>query len=919
VRLPVYLLVTKCDLLAGFTDTFAALDKEQRATPWGFTFGLQPQAFANVLLPEFDALLQRLNEGLVDRLQAEPDPLRRGRIYGFANQFAALRQPLDDLARQVFAPSPFEADPMLRGVYFVSGTQEGTPIDRVLGAVARRYQIEQAVLPPLRASGRSFFLERLLNEVVFAEQGLAGTHRGWERRRGALVLAGYAGLGLVIAGLGFAWWTSWRANGAYIESVATRVDSVRKQVQETPNRATSDLVPLLPALEATRSLAQADQFSSGGVPWTMGFGLFQGKKLDSAAKTAYEHMLRDAVQPRLALRFEEQLRQDGQPEAQYESLKAYLMMYELQRFDAKSLRAQIEADWDVRLARDLSPEQREALVSHLDALLAQGPVASPLPRDQALIDSSRLRLAAVALPQRVYNRLRLLGLGEGFPEFTAPKHGGSNVPVVFQRKSGQPITRGVPGLFTYKGYHEGFQSVVGEVAQQLADEQEWVLGAPASEARGTKAAFASEKLVNDVRRLYLIDYRDHWKDYINDLRMIPVGSLSQVIDRTRFLSAPDSPLIPLMRAISRETTLLGGSNAIERATRDAGGQVEKFKSRVITALGAKQTEGAPGERIESIVDDEFAALRRYVLAPEGGKAPIELVVSRLGELQVMLVAADNALKGGAAPPPSPLPVQMKAEAATMPEPVRSIMDTLGSAGTKMSLMQLRDSLSRMVRSDIGEFCNQAIGGRYPFDTSASREVTPSDFLALFGPGGKFDQVQQKLSQYIDTSTRPWTFRAVDGVQMAGDVGSLPQFQRAAAIRETLFVGGAGPTTMLTLKPVEMDPGLKEFVLDVDGQIVRYDHGPQIPQTIKWPGPRGSSVVRVMVQPAGSTGMVRDGPWALFRLFDQVSIQPGASTEKFRATFDIDGRKMIFEVTANSSVRNPFRFQELRSFSCPNGL
>ena len=37
MRLPVYVLVTKSDLLAGFTEFFADLGKEQRAQVWGFT------------------------------------------------------------------------------------------------------------------------------------------------------------------------------------------------------------------------------------------------------------------------------------------------------------------------------------------------------------------------------------------------------------------------------------------------------------------------------------------------------------------------------------------------------------------------------------------------------------------------------------------------------------------------------------------------------------------------------------------------------------------------------------------------------------------------------------------------------------------------------------------------------------------
>ncbi|MDE2160955.1 MAG: type VI secretion system membrane subunit TssM, partial [Burkholderiales bacterium] len=152
-----------------------------------------------------------------------------------------------------------------------------------------------------------------------------------------------------------------------------------------------------------------------------------------------------------------------------------------------------------------------------------------------------------------------------------------------------------------------------------------------------------------------------------------------------------------------------------------------------------------------------------------------------------------------------------------------------------------------------------------------------------------------------------------------DVGTLPQFQRAAVIRETFFQGGATvPTTRLEFKPVEMDPRLHLFTLDVDGQIVRYDQGPQIPQPVRWPGPRGSDVVRVMVDPATGGGLVNDGPWALYRLFDRVTMQPGSAPEKFRATFDIDGRKTVFDITS-SSVRNPLRLAELRAFRCPEGL
>ncbi len=920
ISLPVYLLVTKCDLMGGFTETFATLDKEQRALPWGFAFAPEPGAFQAALPVEFDALVERLNQGQVDRLQAETDLARRVRIYGFPTQLASLRASLLDFVQQTFAPSPFEAAPMLRGVYFVSGTQEGAPMDRVLGALARRYRLEQAVLPPLRASGRSYFLERVLGEVVFAEQGLAGTNRSWERRRNLMVAGGYGALGLLGAGLLLAWWNSWRNNSDYVQTVAERSIVVQRLVQETPNSATPDLLPLLPALQATQGLARAGTGETASVPWTLGFGLYQGQKLDGAARIAYEQMLREALLPRLALRLEQQLRQDGQADAHYEALKSYLMLYERDQFDPVALKRAVESDWDSTLGLAVAPEQREALSQHLDALLAQGAAVSPLPRDQALVDSTRNRLAAVELPQRVYKRLRQQGLGEQFPEFTVARAAGANALSVFVRTSGKPLTRGVPGLFTYKGYHEAFQSNVDQVAAQLAQEQPWVLGSPATEARSAQAAWAPDKLVNDVRRLYLTEYRDTWKDFIADIRMLPPTNIAQTIERTRFLAAYDSPLPPLLRGISRETTLLAGQGSVEQLSRKAEGVVEELKGKVLGGLGAKPSQGAPGERIESIVDDEFAGLRRMVTAPVGGKAPVDAVVARLGELQVLLTATETALKGGGAPQPTPLPNQIKAEAASAPEPVRSLMDALASAGGRLAQYQLRESLSREVRAQVGEFCQQAVAGRYPLDRSASRDVTPADFAALFGPGGRFDQMQQRLAPYIDTSTRPsWTFRPVEGSPLGTDVGSLPQFQRAAAIKEAFFpAGSAVPTVRLVFKPLEMSEKFTHLTLDIDGQLVRYDHGPQLAQPATWPGPKNNNLVLVAVQPSAGPGLRFDGPWALFKLFERVALTPGDTPAKFRANFDFDGRKAQFEVTS-ASVHNPLRLAALTAFSCPNGL
>lgn len=929
IRFPIYLLVTKADLLAGFMDYLGDAGKDQRQDPWGFTFPYDQRQVGELARydGEFDALEKRLTDGLIDRLQSERDPQRRARIYGFPQQFAGLRHVLKEFVDKVFSGSQFEEHPLLRGVYFISGTQEGTPIDRMLGSVARTYRLERMPLPANQATGKSFFLQRLLREVVFGEADLAGTHLKWERRRSVLALGGYAAIGVLTIGAVAAFTISYLNNREYVKQVATKVGAVRQLVQATPNRASSDVLVLLPALAATQALAVEEERS---VPWSHGFGLYQGRKLDSAAQRAYRRMLVDALQPRLALRVEEHLKgSNDNPELQYEALKTYVMLHDPEHFDADALKLYVLADWEANLPRDVGPEQRTALESHLDAMLSQGPAVSPLPVDKALLAQTRARLAAVPLAQRIYSRIRREGVPPDVPEFTVAKAAGSSAALVFRRGSGQPLTRGIAALYTYDGYHRGFQKQVERTTRQLADEEGWVLGVTDAERAGTlRDPLAMSRLADDVRRVYLTDYAKTWEGFVNDIRLLPMGGLPQSVQMARVLSAPDNPLVPLLRAMVKETTLAAdeAKGTVQKVEDRAASTIQRSREELARMLGGKSasTAVAPGARIESIVDDRFEGLRRLVKAgPNGAPSPIDGTIALVGEFYALMTATDTAIKGGNAPPPSDVPNKIKAEAARLPEPLRSLLDTLSMAGSSAALGATRANLSNSVNAGIGEFCRQAVNGRYPFARASRNDVTQDDFARLFSPGGLFDEFFQKnLASFVDTNTRPWSFRQLGDARMGTDSGTLGQFQRAAAIRDTFFrSGGRAPGLRLDFKPVEMDASISQFTLDVDGQLVKYSHGPQIPASVQWPGPRGSTQVRVQLQPAlasGSSGLVTEGPWALFRLFDRLQIAPAGAPERFRVTFDVDGRKATFEVTA-SSVVNPFRLRDLAEFHCPGSL
>jgi len=173
-RFPVYLLVTKMDLLAGFIEFFGALDDEKRTQVWGTTFspGADPVDIAKDYAADFALLQNRLHAEMIGRLEEEPDLVRRASIYRFPQQFHAIGPLVQEILGMAFSLQLDHRPIMLRGAYFSSATQAGKPIDRVMRTLERAFKVEHREVEA-QGPGRSYFMTRLLREVVFPDAGLA--------------------------------------------------------------------------------------------------------------------------------------------------------------------------------------------------------------------------------------------------------------------------------------------------------------------------------------------------------------------------------------------------------------------------------------------------------------------------------------------------------------------------------------------------------------------------------------------------------------------------------------------------------------------------------------------------------------------------------------------------------------------------
>jgi type VI secretion system protein ImpL len=898
---PVYLMVNKCDLLLGFDEYFSALDRSGRAQVWGFTLPLAPSGKyefePGALTTELDLLQTRIAAGLVDTLQAEPDLSRRELIYAFPQQFDALAAILKEIAADLLGTSRFSGSPFLRGLYFTSATQEGAPFDRIVHALGQGFQMQRPRQAAVAGAGKAYFLQELLSQVVFAEAHIAGSDRRAERRSYAWHVGAYAFSALALCGAALAWTASYRNNLTYIAEVDQKAGKMEDALANLPQRNDANVNALLPVLDMAADLPDSAAFDVDRPALRWRFGLYQGNKLKAGASPLYRQLLTRRFGPTMKTALEQWLRtvDIGDMELSYEILKAYLMMHDPKHFSEGEFVDFVKALWGTE----------STLARHVQALIELDALTPDTPRDDSLVNATRARLTQYTTSQRVYHRLTRLLQENQLPEFSVASEVGEQAGQVFVLKSGRSLTSGVPSLYTYRGYHELFAPKIENALNLIGKDESWVLGVAGS-GRDAMRNIASGVLALEVKRQYAADYISYWEKYIDDVSIMEPRNLREAAQLVDKLTGVDSPLRRFMQGAARETTLYKETPAqgadqsmLGRARRTAGSTVDDLR-RIVPAGVADPL--APKDIPEMAVNKRFAALRNFVNGSggDGANAPMVQALKRIEDLKMLLAQALYNAENRMPMPDTLLVTQIKNSLGDMPEPFRKVAKTAAESSDKTIKAAGRSIVTETLVGDVTRVCQKAIEGRYPFKRDAAVGVTADDFAMIFAPNGKMEQFRQQQPP----GTR------------------LPAaFEHARIIRDTFFRSGSTPQIAFTIKPLTMDQEITILNLNVGGQTIRYDHGPQVATSISWPG-NGNGQVRLALTPiiqSGVNDVTESGLWALHRLFGRHgSIRPGATPEVFNVVLNAGGRTATFEVRP-ASVYNPFNLPALNNFRCPQGM
>ncbi|RFO96239.1 type VI secretion system membrane subunit TssM [Rhodoferax lacus] len=417
IRFPVYVVLTKTDLLRGFAEYFASLTTEARAQVWGFTLPWveqgrgTPKALAPQIERELTALQRRVSDGVATRLQEEFELDRRQALYVLPHELAALAPRLTALLDAVFSDSRFDTTQLthtLRGVYFTSAMQfedrKVTADHRALvprlklalaGLAARLGGNEPAPVFAMvntqgRASStRSFFMSDALTRVVFPEAHLVKPNLKWEARFRLLRLVGHLLVLVAFLWLAGALLLSHTNNQSYLDDVGSKTETLTDKMRALVSHQNTDR--MIEVLGLAQALPMHSGLDLGDPSGAYLYGLYAAEPVADAAHSAYGDLQDRLILPVLTQRMEAVMRsavQAGDSKAAYDTLHVYLLLHDKEHYSASPSAAQevrtwVLTDWQEGAVKESAA--REAATRPVAPIVAPRDVLAAQPKSEKLL------------------------------------------------------------------------------------------------------------------------------------------------------------------------------------------------------------------------------------------------------------------------------------------------------------------------------------------------------------------------------------------------------------------------------------------------------------------------------------------------------------------------------------------------------
>ncbi|MFO0758539.1 MAG: type VI secretion system membrane subunit TssM [Byssovorax sp.] len=660
---PVYVLFTKCDLIAGFNEIFGSLRKTDRGLPWGATLRLDMPKNdpGKIFDAEFDVLCKQIHAKALKRLTEERSREAREKIFQFPLEFSGIKRNLSELISATFQVNAFQGTPIFRGFYFTSGTQEGRPLDRVLGRMGAAMGLrptETAVQQVIES--KSYFLTDVFMKIVFPDGDVAARSASEVRRQWLMrvaISAAAAALAVIVAVPGV---LAFFNNRSLVRDTEDKVRAAAA-INWADNRPVTEKMVLLdPVLHR---LEELDEFGAS-TPLKLGWGMYKGDEVLRPTIRAYvDNMQRGFVMP-VKQRLEDKLkRAKGDPYiTDRNNLKTYLMLSDVEHLDIEWATPRFVSLWAELLRTtsnvseiELKNQLRPHVLYYLELLKDKRAV--PLQPDPALVEATRKTLQSVPVNTRYYNLFVNALIEETYLDKDTKVYPPLSLGELFAgrqevlkwlssaRYQKEKLWKQVEGPYTERGHYAVVKNVTD--AAGLLEREQWVVPLGPDET--------ADRIPVNLKRLadeYDQGYVAAWTDFLLDITVKSPATVKEAIELYTVLATAEFPYSRILRQLEEHTQWNKPPGVIENELKKQGN--ERIQRQIQAKTGFRPGTipvdlKKMGEHV-SIVPTTFKRTVEFAIPPAGGTGPstdiplakyIARIEALRGELQRMEDATPN--------------------------------------------------------------------------------------------------------------------------------------------------------------------------------------------------------------------------------------------------------------------------------------
>jgi type VI secretion system protein ImpL len=502
--LPVYLVLTKVDLVMGFAEMWSALTPEELSAVWGASFASDDPRLgepARAVQAEIEILADRVHMLVLERAAAERDPSRRDRLMRFPLELRRASAPIAPFVEAFMRSGAADGSVLLRGFYLTGASQ-------VPAGVARSGD----------SAARSYFARDIFESVIVPDRNLAvrspsGTRRRMRRELRAGLVALVVALVILLPAI---------VSYAHNAGTAGEVDTAARAMAGADPAREPGMVD--DPIELMADVVDHLETEAEGTSVPGWFGPRAARALLAPAKRLYIGRMHAWLLRRAKPELDRQLDQIGQAHALSDSPLADDDRTPLREsYDRVKLAAtlvdpkgHVDPSWTpqrlAQLWRALLPDSNVVAIerltkhsaSYLSALEQDSTLAWPSPR---ALPSAREHLKRFDVRGMPYRRVLLWARDE--PAIRASDvFGGASLEFLDCRGDVQ-----VAGAYTANGW--------SKIQQGLQSAHPWPPGSVVERwVVGDASVPADERALRDqIRAQYFDEYTRRWMAFLDELRV----------------------------------------------------------------------------------------------------------------------------------------------------------------------------------------------------------------------------------------------------------------------------------------------------------------------------------------------------------------------------------------------------------------